>query len=45
MCPMNERKWAEIYDERLRDAALLRQRHVWDDGVAEEEPEPVQARS
>jgi hypothetical protein len=29
MCAMNERKWAEVYDERLRDATLLGQSQPW----------------
>jgi hypothetical protein len=30
MCQMNQQKWSEVYDERLRDAALMRERQVFE---------------
>jgi hypothetical protein len=30
MCKMNQQKWAEIYEERLRDPALLQEPQVFD---------------
>jgi glycosyltransferase involved in cell wall biosynthesis len=41
MCKMNQQKWSEIYEERLRDAALLRERQVFDTENAEENAELV----
>jgi len=32
MCAMNEKIWSEIYDERLRDPALTRERQVFERG-------------
>jgi hypothetical protein len=30
MCQMNQQKWSEVYDERLRDPALMRERQVFE---------------
>ncbi|MEP7071629.1 MAG: radical SAM protein [Verrucomicrobiota bacterium] len=38
MCSMNERKWAEIYEERLQDPALLRQPQVFETTEPELQP-------
>ena len=34
MCQMNQQKWSEIYEERLRDPALMRERQVFETVVA-----------
>ncbi|MBV9009493.1 MAG: hypothetical protein JO354_10060 [Verrucomicrobia bacterium] len=33
MCAMNERKWSEVYAERLRDATLLREPQVFSTAI------------
>jgi hypothetical protein len=43
MCSMNQQKWAAIYEERLRDTALLRQSQVFSEDESEES-ELVQTR-
>lgn len=44
MCSMNQQTWAEIYEARLRDSALMRERQVWSDSLGEPATEAQQAR-
>lgn len=44
MCSMNQQTWGEIYETRLRDPALLRQRQAWSGAGEEDLVEAEQVR-
>jgi hypothetical protein len=43
MCAMNEKIWTEVYDKRLRNPELMKERQVFDPGKLEENSNPARA--